>query len=144
MPLAENKRARFDYELLQKFTAGIELYGHEVKAVKSGKMSIAGSFIVVRGKEAFLMGAEISPYQPKNIPKEYEPKRARKLLLQKKEILALAKAEESSGLTIIPLLVYNKNKFLKLDLAIARGKKKFDKRETIKKRDIEREIGRTL
>jgi len=144
MSLAENRKARFDFEILEKLTAGLELIGSEVKSVRAGKISLAGSFIAVRGGEAFLIGAEIQPYQPKNTSREYDALRPRKLLLTKEEILRLAEAEHSHGLTIVPLLVYNKNRFLKLDLAIARGKKKFDKRETIKKRDIEREIGRTL
>jgi len=144
MSLAENRKARFDFEILEKFTAGLELIGSEVKSVRAGKISLAGSFIAVRGGEAFLIGAEIQPYQPKNTSREYDALRPRKLLLTKEEILRLAEAEHSHGLTIVPLSVYNKNRFLKLDLAIARGKKKFDKRETIKKRDIEREIGRTL
>ena len=142
--LANNPKARFNYELLKTFTAGIELEGREVKSVRSSKMSLTGSYIAVRGGEVFLLGANIAPYQPKNTPKEYDPERNRKLLLSKSEITELAEAENTKGLTIIPLSVYNKGRFLKLDLAIARGKKKFDKRETIKKRDTEREIGRTL
>jgi SsrA-binding protein len=143
-PLAENSRVRFDYEILETYTAGIELLGFEVKAVRAGKMNIKGSYVAVRGSEVFLLGAEIAPYQPKNTPKEYEPARARKLLLSKEEIKKLSQFEETKGLTIVPLSVYNKGRFLKVDIAIVRGKKKFDKRESIKKRDVEREIGRTL
>ncbi|MEK7186843.1 MAG: SsrA-binding protein SmpB [Patescibacteria group bacterium] len=142
--LADNSKARFDYEILKPFTAGLELFGHEVKSVRSGKMSLRGSYVIIRGNEAFLLGADVAPYQPKNILKEYDHLRPRKLLLSKNEIEELGKAENTKGLTIVPLSVYNKGRFLKLDLAIARGKKKFDKRQAVKKRDTEREIGRTL
>ena len=142
--LADNSKARFDYEILEKFSAGLELLGHEVKSVRQGCMSLASSYVIVRGGEAFLLGANITPYQPKNAPKDYESNRARKLLLSKAELLTLAKAEGTKGLTVVPLSVYNKGRFLKLDLAIARGKKKYDKRQAIKKRDTEREIKQKL
>ena len=142
--LADNAKARFNFEVLERFTAGLELAGHEVKAVRNGKMSLTGSYVVIRGEEAFLTGADIAPYQPKNTPSNYDSRRPRKLLLSKAELLTLEKAEGTKGLTIVPLSVYNKGRFLKLDLAIARGKKKFDKRESIKKRDTERDIGRSL
>ena len=141
---ADNRRARFDYEMLTHYTAGVELVGLEVKAVKAGQMSLAGSYVGIRGGEAFLLGAEIAPYQPKNTPADYDPKRARKLLLSKEELNELAEAEGTKGLTIVPLSVYNKGRFLKADIAIARGKKKFDKRESIKKRDTERDLNRSL
>ncbi|PIP55765.1 MAG: SsrA-binding protein [Candidatus Zambryskibacteria bacterium CG_4_9_14_3_um_filter_42_9] len=141
---ADNSKALFNYEILERFTAGIELIGTEVKSVRNSKISLRGSFVAIRGKEAYLLGADISAYQPKNAPKEYDPVRTRKLLLTQSELEALKVAEETKGLTIVPLSVYNKGRFLKIDIAIARGKKKFDKRQTIKKRDIERDIGRTL
>jgi SsrA-binding protein len=144
MALAENRKARFDYEIGKIFSAGLELAGTEVKSVRAGKVSLAGAFIAVRGAEAFLIGADIPPYQPKNAPLEYDATRARRLLLSKGEIEELREAESTKGLTIVPLSVYNKGRFLKLDLAIARGKKKFDKRQAIKKRDTEREIKRKL
>jgi SsrA-binding protein len=141
---AENRKARFDYEILSKMTAGIELSGLEVKAVRGGKMNLAGSYVSIRGGEAFLLGAEVSPYQPKNTPDSYDARRARKLLLSKKEIGELSSAEATKGLTIVPISVYNKGRFIKLDVAIARGKKTFDKRQAIKKRDTERDLNRTL
>ena len=144
MTYADNRKARFDYEILEKMTSGIELSGAEVKAVRGGKMNLAGSYVSIRGGEAFLLGAEVSPYQPKNTPESYDPRRARKLLLSKKEIEDLAKAEATKGLTIVPLTVYNKGRFIKLDVAVARGKKSFDKRQAIKKRDTERDLNRTL
>jgi SsrA-binding protein len=142
MALAENRKAKFDYEILKTFSAGLELIGHEVKSIRAGKISLAGAFVAVRGGEAFLVGADIPPYQPKNTPSEYDGTRARKLLLSEAEISELGSAEHTKGLTIVPLSVYNKGRFLKLDLAIARGKKKFDKRESIKKRDTERDLKR--
>jgi len=144
MTLTKNKKAFFDYEIQKTFTAGIELLGLEVKSVRAGKASLQGAFIAVRGGEAFLVGADIPAYQPKNAPEDYDALRPRKLLLSKAELLTLKDAEGTKGLTIVPLSVYNKGRFLKLDLAIAKGKKKFDKRQAIKKRDVEREIGRSL
>jgi SsrA-binding protein len=141
---AENRKARFDYEILETLSAGLELVGAEVKSVRGGKISLAGSFIGVRGGEAYLLGADIAPYQPKNASAEYDSTRPRKLLLTKSEVQKLSDAEGTKGLTIIPLSVYNKGRFIKLDLGIARGKKKFDKRESIKKRDVERDLKRTL
>lgn len=141
---ADNSRALFDYEIIEHFTAGIELLGLEVKSIKEGKMNLRGAFVAIRGGEAFLVGAEIPAYQPKNAPKEYDALRVRKLLLARNELEELKNAEGTKGLTIIPLSMYNKGRFLKLDIAIARGKKKFDKRQTIKKRDVERDLKRTL
>ncbi|MDP2641800.1 MAG: SsrA-binding protein SmpB, partial [bacterium] len=139
---ANNSKALFDYEVLERFTAGIELSGTEVKSVRMGKISLRGAFVAVRGDEAFLVGADIPAYQPKNAPTDYDALRARRLLVTKAEVEELRDAEGTKGLTIIPLSVYNKGRFLKLDIAIARGKKKWDKREAIKKRDVEREIKR--
>lgn len=140
----DNRKALFDYEILEKFTVGVELLGTEVKAVREGKMSLRGAFISVRGGEAYLISASIPPYQPKNASPEYDAERVRRLLLSKKELIELADAEATKGLTIVPLSVYNKGRFLKVDIAIARGKKKFDKRQALKKRDTERDLNRTL
>lgn len=144
MALSKNSKATYDYEILERFTAGIELLGLEVKAARDGKANLRGAFVGVRGGEAYLLGASIPPYQPKNTPKEYDATRPRKLLLSKSELSELAKAEGTKGLTIVPLSVYNKGRFLKLDLAIAKGKRQFDKRESIKKRDVERDLNRKL
>lgn len=141
---ANNRKALFDYEILDKFTAGLELLGLEVKSVREGKINLRGSFVAVRGSEAFLIGADIPPYQPKNAPEGYDATRPRKLLLSKGEIEELRKAEAEQGLTIVPLSVYNKGRFLKVDIAIARGKNIFDKRQAIKKRDTLREAKRSL
>ncbi len=139
---ANNRKALFDYELLGKFSAGLKLSGQEVKSVRAGSMNLRGSFVGVRGGEAYLLGAEIPAYQPKNAPPDYDATRPRKLLLSKAEIEELKTAEQTKGLTIVVLSVYNKGRFLKADIAIARGKKQYDKREAIKKRDTERELKR--
>src|SRR3989338_6829214 len=140
---ANNRKAFFDYEVLEKFSAGLELEGNEVKRIRNGKISLAGSFVAVRGGEAYLIGADIPPYQPKNAPQDYDATRARKLLLSKDEIEKLRDAEQTKGLTIVPLSVYNKGRFLKVDVAIAKGKKQFDKRQAIKKRrSEERRVGK--
>lgn len=142
--LIENRKARFNYEILETFEAGIELLGFEVKAVKGKQGSLDGSYVTLRGSEAFLMNANIPPYQPKNTPDSYDPKRIRRLLLTKKEIRELVGTERQKGLTIVPLEMYNKGRTIKVRLGLVRGKKKFDKRETIKKRETDREIRRTL
>lgn len=139
-----NRKAFFDFEVLKKFEAGIELLGLEVPSVRKGQVSLQGAHVTVRGGEAFLIDATIAPVQPKNAPADYDEKRNRKLLLTQKEIAELAQAEAQKGLTIVPLSMYNKSRKIKLELAIVRGKKKFDKRETIKSRDTERDIQRTL
>lgn len=138
---AENRKVRFNYEILEKYEAGIELLGTEVKSVRGGQMSLEGSFVIVRGGETFLINANIPPYQVKNAPKDYDPLRNRKLLLTKKEIKELS-GSEKTNLTIVPISVYNKNRKIKLEIAQVKGKKKFDKRETLKKRDTDREIRR--
>jgi len=139
---AENRKARFDYEILEKYETGIELLGTEVKSVRGGHMSLEGSFAIIRGGEAFLVNANIPPFQPKNAPKDYDPLRNRKLLLTKKELAKLAGSEKNKSLTIVPLTVYNKGRKIKVSVALSKGKKKFDKRETIKKRETDREIRR--
>ena len=139
---AENRKARFNYEILEKYETGIELLGTEVKSVRAGQMSLEGAFVIVRGGEAFLINANIPPYQPKNSPQDYDPLKNRKLLLTKKEIMELAGSEKNKSLTIVPISVYNKNRKIKVEIALVKGKKKFDKRETIKKRDTDREIRR--
>ena len=116
--------------------------GTEVKSVRSGKMSLEGAFVIVRGGEAYLINANIPPYQPKNALKDYDPLRNRRLLLTKKEISKLASTEKNKSLTIVPILVYNKGRKIKIEIAEVKGKKKRDKRETIKKRETDREIRR--
>jgi len=142
--LVQNKKVHLNYEILDKFDAGLELRGFEVKALRNKQGSLEGSHIIVRGNEAFLIGAHISPYQPANAPNDYDPYRNRKLLLTQKELAELAGAESQKGLTIAPISLYTKGRNIKLSLGIARGKKKFDKRETIKKKDTQRDIERDV
>ena len=144
MALIENKKARFNYEIGETYEAGIKLFGYEVKSLRKGLGSLDGAYAVVRGGETFLIGAEIPPFQAKNAPASYDPRRNRKLLLNKKEIRALSQEENKKGLTIVPISVYNKGRKIKVTLGIGKGKKKFDKRQSIKKREADREIRRTL
>lgn len=142
---AENKKAYFNYEILEKFEAGISLIGQEVKSIKNGRMSLKGAYVVIdKNGEVFLIGANVPPYQPKNAPADYRPDRSRKLLLRKREIDYLVGKSHQKGLTLIPLRVYNNKGKIKLEFGIGRGKKEFDKRELIKERDTKREIERTL
>jgi SsrA-binding protein len=144
MSLADNKKTRYDYEILETLSAGIELLGMEVKSLRTHSAALDGSYVIVRGGEAYLMQSSIPPYQPANTPSDYDPMRARKLLLTKKEIVKLGDVTNTQGLTIVPIRVYNKGKKIKVEIGIVRGKKKFDRRETIKKRETNREIHRTL
>lgn len=142
--LIENKKVYFDYEVLEKYEAGLELYGHEVKSLKTHRGNIKGSRVIARGSEVFLVGMDIPPYQPKNTPPEYESQRTRRLLLHRKEISHLAGKAEERGLTIIATRVYTVRGRIKVEIALVRGKKKYEKREKIKKRDVEREIRRRV
>ena len=139
-----NKKAYFDYEILEEFEAGVVLSGAEVKSVRAGKATLNGAYVIIRGEEAYLVNASISPYQVANTPKNYEPDRARKLLLSRKELEKLERGSESNGLTIVAIKWYNKKRYLKLLIGLARGKKKADKRESLKKRDNKRDIDRIL
>ena len=143
--LQKNKKASFNYEILEKYTGGISRYGFEVKAVKQNVGgSISEAYVKIKGDEVFLVGAHIPPYQPKNTPVEYDPYRERKILLSRKEIEELKKKVKESSLTIVPISLYNKGRYVKIDIALARGKKIVDKRQSIKKRDMERDLGRRL
>lgn len=148
--ISENKKAYFNYTILEKFEAGISLTGQEVKSLKTRGINLAGSYVILKQStlgetpEVFWIGANIHPYQPKNSPADYNPERSRKLLLKKSEIKELIGKSKQKGLTLIPLKLYTKKRKIKLEFAIAKKKKKFDKRELIKKRDMAREIQMTL
>ncbi|HOS87895.1 MAG TPA: SsrA-binding protein SmpB [Candidatus Pacearchaeota archaeon] len=147
--LAENKKAKYNYEILERYEAGLELTGQEVKALRQRGVSLYGNYIAIKRKkngspEIFWVGANIPPYQPQNAGSSYVPQRDRKLLLHKKEINELNVKIKERGLTLIPLLVYTKNHRLKMEIGLAKGKKAFDKREAIKKRETERKIQNTL
>jgi SsrA-binding protein len=139
--IARNKRARFDYHLLETFEAGIVLTGTEVKSLRAGKASIADAYGIVRDGEIFLLNAHIQPYERGGYV-NHEPARNRKLLLHRREIRRLIGAVERQGLTLIPLELYFKKGVAKLALALAKGKKLHDKRATERQRDAEREMAR--
>ena len=142
--LAENKKAYFSYKILEKFEAGVSLIGQEVKSLKTRGVNLAGNYVVVKGEEIFWVGANIPPYQPKNAPPDYNPERSKKLLLKKSEIKYLIGKVKQKGLTLIPLRVYTKKRKIKLEFGIAKGLRKINKRELIKKREAKREIQRAL
>jgi SsrA-binding protein len=142
--LAFNKRASFDYELGDRYEAGLVLSGQEVKSAKTGHISLKGSFVTVKGNELFLTNANIPQYKHAGIVKNYDPTRPRKLLLRKSEIRTLIGKAKAAGLTLIPVRVYTKKRLVKLEFAVGRGKKEFDKRETIAKREAERRIRRAI
>lgn len=141
---AYNRQASYEYELLEKYEAGLVLAGFEVKAIRSGRLSLQGAYVVIKDNEAWLLNATIPPYQPKNTPAGYDPTRSRKLLLNKAEIRSLIGLTKQKGLTLVPLRVYNKSGKIKLEFALARGKKKYDKREKIIRREADRKIQRVL
>jgi SsrA-binding protein len=140
----ENKKVRFDYEIVEEFEAGIELKGFEVKSIKSGKANLVGGFVLIRDSEAWATNIDIPPYQANNTPEDYDHTRTRKLLLNQKEIARIENKVKSEKLTIVPIRLYNKGGLVKLSIGLARGKKKHDKREIIKKRETKRVIERTL
>jgi len=142
--ISENKKAYFDYEILETYETGIVLLGHEVKSIKTGHISLTGSFVVPKFEELFLLNAFIPPYQPKNTPKDYDPRRSRKLLLHKSEIKSLIGKIKQKGLTLVPLKVYILKGKIKLQFGLGKGKKQFDKREKVKKREFERQKERLL
>ena len=142
MALLENKKIYFDYEILEKLEVGIELLGTEVKSLRSGKGSLVGAYIIIRGGEAYASGMDIAAYQEKNAPSDYDPKRLRRILLSKAEIQRLAAFESKKGLTIVPISIYNKSHKLKVEIAVVRGKKTHNKKASQKSRDIEREVRR--
>jgi SsrA-binding protein len=139
-----HRKAHFDYDVLDTYEAGLVLFGYEVKAIRAGRGKLEGGFVIVRGGEAFLVGVDIVAFQPKNTPKSYDPARARKVLLHQKELAAIERSTEQQGLTAIPLRLYNNGRNIKLELAVVKGKKKHDKRESIKARDTKRDIARIL
>jgi SsrA-binding protein len=142
--ITENKRAYSSYQILEKFEAGISLIGQEVKSIKAGRINLKGCYVILKDEEVFLVGCHIPPYQPKNAPSDYNPERARKLLLKKSEIKHLIGKAKQKGLTLIPLKVYIKKGIVKVEFAMGRGLKKIDKRELIKKREVKRGIDRAL
>lgn len=144
MSLLDNRRGLFDYTILEEIEAGLELLGTEVKSLRNKQGSLKGARVVVRGGEAYLVGATIPPWQIANTAKTYDPERPRRLLLNQREIAHVASAEGQKGLTIVPVSLYNRGRRLKLSIGIARGKKQHDKRDAIRKREESRKISRAM
>jgi SsrA-binding protein len=138
-----NRKASFDYQLQDKFEAGINLLGAEVKAVREGHADLAGSFVRIMGSEAYLINARIFPYEHAR-PETYDTKRTRKLLLHKKEIISLKGKMDGANLTVVPISMYTTHGLIKVELALGKSKKKFEKKESIKKKDINRHIEEEL
>ena len=139
--VCQNKKAHFNYFLSDFIEAGIELEGSEIKSIKQGGCSISDSYIIIKNNEALILNMNIAPYD-KASSFTHEPLRTRKLLLHKQEILKLSRKTVLSGYTIVPTKVYLKKGYCKVEIALAKGKKLFDKRETIKQRDIDRKLNR--
>lgn len=143
--LALNKRAKFDYDLLETFEAGLVLTGPEVKAAKAGAVQLKGAFLDVRDDELWLKNAHISKYAPAvSAQIDYDPIHDRKVLVHKRELKRLIGKRKAEGLTLVPVSLYLKHNLVKLEFAVARGKKKYEKREVIKKRDVERQMRETM
>jgi SsrA-binding protein len=138
-PLASNKRARHEYHILETFEAGIELAGTEVKSVREGRVQLKDSYVEFKDGQAFLVGAHISPYSHGNRENK-EPERVRRLLLRKREVERLFGRTQLKGLTVVPLSVYLKGNWIKVEIGLAQGKKLYDKRETEKTRELDREM----
>lgn len=142
MEYVRNKKASFDYSFEKTIESGIELLGTEVKSVKANHGSLNGAYVQVVAGELYLLGSHIPAWQEKNAGTVYDPYRTRKLLVHKKELFELLKALSTKGLTVVPISLYNKGSLIKAQIAIAKGKKNFDKRETLKARDLDREVRR--
>lgn len=141
--IAKNRKARHDYFLLETIEAGIVLQGSEIKSLRAGQVSLKEAYVRVNGEEAWLVDSHIAPYNPAS-RENHDPKRPRKLLLHKREIRDLSAEVQQKGLTIIPVKVYLKRGKAKVEIAVAKGKRKYDKRQKIKKQDAQRDIERAL
>jgi len=139
-----NRRANYDYEILETLEAGLVLKGYEVKSIKNSKISLKGSYVTIKDNEAYLINAHISPYQPPNTPKNYDPMRSRKLLLHKNQIKSLIGKLKQKGLTLVPIKIYTKRGIIKLEFGVGRGKREVDKREKIKQRETKKKIERAI
>ena len=144
MTLARNQRAKFDYDIIKTYEAGIILTGQEVKSVRAGNVSLKGAYAALHNGELWLLNAHISPYQKAGQLKDYEPTHSRKLLLHSRELKELIGKLQAERLTLIPISVYTARRRVKLELGLGRGRKRFEKREVIKKRDIQKEIRQVL
>ncbi|NQV90478.1 SsrA-binding protein SmpB [Candidatus Uhrbacteria bacterium] len=138
--LAINKKARFDYEILETLEGGLKLSGAEVKSAKAGQVQLKGAFLHIHKGELWLKGAYIAPYKPAGTQDGYDPYQDRKILVHKRELNRLVGKRQVDGLTLIPLSLYTKGGIVKLEFSVARGKKQYEKRESVKKRDVQREM----
>lgn len=141
---AKNKKAYFNYEIKDTYEAGLNLAGSEVKSIKNGKASLKGAYVIPQENDLYLINAHIPPYQPMNTSLDYDPERERKLLLHRKQINHLIGKAKQKNLTLVPLMLYTKNSYIKLKVGVGKGKKKYEKKEKIKKREIKRKIQRSL
>lgn len=141
--IASNKKALHDYFVVQKFEAGIALQGTEVKSLRDGNANLKDSYVALKDGEAFLFGAHISPYSHGNL-ENHDPERTRKLLLHKREIEKLHGQTAEKGLTVVPLRLYFKSGRVKVEIAVVRGKKQYDKRETERNRELDREVAQAV
>src|SRR5690625_3541238 len=141
--VAQNRKARYDYTILDTIEAGIVLTGTEIKSIRAGRVNLQDGYAIIRNGEVFLINVHIAPYEQGNMF-NHDPVRSRKLLMKKKQIDRLISETKSSGLTLVPLKMYIKNGYAKVLIGLAKGKKKYDKREDIKRKDQEREIKRRL
>ena len=142
--LTNNRRAYYEYEILEEFEAGLVLVGTEVKSIKEGRVNIREAYVEIKGSEAFIVGMHVAPYREGNL-QNVDPYRERKLLLNRREIRRLHAQVTQAGLTIVPLKLYvNKKGLVKMEIALARGKKLYDKREAQKERDVKRQLERYL
>lgn len=141
MQVVKNKKAFFDYEILETLEVGIVLHGHEVKSVKQGGLSFKDSYVIIKNEELFLFNASIAKYKHMS-QDDYDPNRTRKLLASKKQIISLSSKIKQGNLTLIPLKAYVKNKKVKVEIGLGRGKKKYEKRADLKKKELERELHR--
>ena len=142
--LATNKHAKVNYEILEEYEAGLKLTGAEVKSIKGGHAQIDRAFVSIEGGMVWLKGAHVSAYKPAGMQPGFDPERTRRLLLHKREIQRMIGKSGEAGLTFVPLSLYTKGDLVKLSFALARGKKKFEKRETIKTREFNRERDRLI
>ncbi len=142
--ITENKDARHKYLILETFEAGIVLTGHETKSARTGNVSFKGSFVVLKGEEPYLVNVHIGSFQPGNAPAGYDPTRSRKLLLHAAEVKKILGKNAAQGLTMVPLRLYTSRGKLKVEVGVARSKTKKDERETLKKREANREIERAM
>jgi SsrA-binding protein len=141
--ISRNRKAKFEYELFDNFEAGIELRGSEIKSIRARQVSLSEAYVRTNGRQAWLVGAHIAPYDQASAF-NHDPERERRLLLHKREISALWDGVRLKGMTIIPTMLYLRDGLAKVEIALAKGKRQYDKRQSIKKRDMEREVERTL